>query len=169
MNAFLILGLIIFIFLVLRFFKAKYQNEESDDIWPFYSKRLLSNPEQVLYFRLVQALPDHIIFAQVQLSRFLGVKKGHNFQYWYNRINRMSADFVICQKDASVLAVIELDDSTHSTFDRKAADAKKDKVLEDAGIRIIRWEARSIPDISTIQTTLLPSRSITVDDTFTSS
>jgi hypothetical protein len=47
--------------------------------WPFYVKRLLSQPEQVLYHRLVKALPNHIVLAQVQLSRVIGVKKGFRF------------------------------------------------------------------------------------------
>jgi hypothetical protein len=29
-----------------------------------------------LYFRLLHALPEHIVLAQVQLSRILGVKEG---------------------------------------------------------------------------------------------
>ena len=41
------------------------------------------------------------------------VKKSNNFQKWFNRINLMSADFVVCAIYASALAVIELDDATH--------------------------------------------------------
>jgi len=52
----------------------------------------------VLYFRLVRALPESVVLAQVQLSRFLGVKKGSDYQSWLNRINQMSADFVVCAK-----------------------------------------------------------------------
>ncbi len=114
--------------------------------WPFYAKRPLSPPEQVLYFRLVSALPDHIVLAQVQLSRFLGVKKGNNSQSWLNRINRMSADFVVCQKDATVVAVIELDDSSHQRERRVASDAKKDKALASADIKLLRWQPSSLPD-----------------------
>jgi len=44
--------------------------------------------------------------AQVQVSRVLGVKSGHKFHEWNNRINRLSYDFVVCAKDASVLAAI---------------------------------------------------------------
>src|SRR4051812_4207647 len=55
-------------------------------------------PEQVLYHRLVAALPGEIVLAQVQLSRVLGVKKGFNFNAWHNRINRLSYDFVVCGK-----------------------------------------------------------------------
>ncbi len=120
----------------------------------FMQKNHSHNPEQVLYFRLTQAFPNHIILAQVQLSQLLGVKKGNNYQSWLNRINRMSADFVVCHKDASIVAVIELDDATHQRTDRQAADAKKDKALSAAEIKIIRWQAKAIPDIVAIQAAL---------------
>ena len=83
--------------------------------WPFYVRKLLSQPEQVLYHRLIHALPEHIVLAQVQVSRVLGVKKGFNFHEWNNRINRLSYDFVVCGKDSTVIAVIELDDKTHES------------------------------------------------------
>src|SRR3954467_976649 len=85
----------------------------SDTSWPFYAKRVLSQPEQVLYHRLTSALPECIVLAQVQLSRILGVKSGFNFHLWNNRINRMSLDFVVCLKDSTVVAAVELDDRTH--------------------------------------------------------
>lgn len=135
---------------------AKKKSADIDVIWPFYSKKPLSAPEQVLYFRLTKALPDHIILAQVQLSRLLGVKKGNNHQSWLNRINRMSADFVVCNKDASIVAVIELDDATHAHEKRREADAKKDKALTSAGITIHRWQAKAMPDEPTIMSTLFP-------------
>lgn len=148
---FLLLVLVMIIAIV-GLLKVKSQgNLGGHDIWPFYAKKPLSPPEQVLYFRLVEALPDYIVLAQVQLSRFLGVKKGHNYQSWSNRINRMSADFVICKKDASIVAVIELDDSTHQKLDRQIADNKKDKALEAAAIKVVRWQAKSIPDLSEIK------------------
>lgn len=131
--------------------KIRSNGGHVDSIWPYYAKRPLSQPEQVLYFRLVQALPERIILAQVQLSRMLGVKKGNKYQAWLNRINRMSVDFVICNKDYSVVAVIELDDKSHQRDDRRAADAKKDRALTSAGITIVRWQAKSIPNVTMIQ------------------
>lgn len=148
---FLLLALVVIIAIV-GLLKLKSQgNSRGHDIWPFYAKKPLSAPEQILYFRLVEALPDYIVLAQVQLFRLLGVKKGHNYQSWSNRINRMSADFVICKKDASIVAVIELDDSTHQKLDRQIADNKKDKALEAAAIKVVRWKAQSIPDLSEIK------------------
>jgi very-short-patch-repair endonuclease len=154
----LLLVFFIVVVVVLAILKAKAQGGAGNEEWPFYAKKPLSQPEQILYFRLVQALPAHIILAQVQLSRLLGVKKGNNFQAWSNRINRMSADFVVCNKDSSIVTVIELDDATHQTKDRQAADAKKDKALGSAGVQVVRWQAKTLPDISTIQSTVTPKR-----------
>jgi very-short-patch-repair endonuclease len=113
--------------------------------WPFYVRRVLTAPEQVLYHRLVRALPDHIVLAQVQVSRVLGVKKGARFQEWNNRINRLSYDFVVCAKDATVIAAIELDDRSHESPDAERRDSKKDKASRDAGLRLVRWHVRAIP------------------------
>jgi very-short-patch-repair endonuclease len=156
----LLLIVVIAVITVLTVLKGKSQGGGANEIWPFYAKKPLSQPEQVLYFRLVQALPEHIVLAQVQLSRLLGVKKGNNHQAWLNRINRMSVDFVVCRKDCSIVAAIELDDATHQKRDRQVADAKKDKALASAGIRIVRWQAKAIPDISAIQSTIAPGVAI---------
>ena len=133
--------------------KSKKGGGSGDAPWPFYAKKPLSSPEQVLYFRLCKALPEHIVLAQVGLSRILGVKKGNNFGEWFNRINRMSADFVVCSKDSTIVAVIELNDASHEKADRQAADAKKDKALSSAGIRIVRWHVKSMPDEANIKAT----------------
>lgn len=119
--------------------------------WPFYAKHVLSKPEQVLYHRLVTALPEYIVLAQVQASRVLGVKKGFNFNEWNNRINRLSYDFVICAKDLTVLAVVELDDKSHEATSRAETDEKKNKATSAAGIRLIRWHVKAIPDQMQIQ------------------
>src|SRR6267143_6289718 len=122
--------------------------------WPLYAKKPLSVPEQILYHRLVKTMPDRIVLAQVQLSRVLGVKKGFNFGQWNNRINRLSLDFVVCLKDSTVAAVIELDDSSHKTQPRAEADRRKEQALKSAGVTLIRWSVNALPDESTIRTAL---------------
>lgn len=119
--------------------------------WPFYVKKPLTHPEQVMYHRLVKALPEHIVLAQVQVSRVLGVKKGSSFNEWNNRINRLSYDFVICSKDSTVLAAVELDDKSHESKRRTVTDEKKNKATADAGLRLIRWNVKALPDESAIQ------------------
>lgn len=126
--------------------------------WPFYIKKPLSQPEQVLYHRLIRALPEHIVLAQVQVSRVLGVKKGSKFHEWNNRINRLSYDFVICGKDSTVIAAIELDDKSHDATSRVGTDAKKSKATSDAGLRLVRWNVRSLPSEDVIRGELLAPR-----------
>ena len=87
-------------------------------------------------------------------SRVLGVKKGNNFHEWNNRINRLSYDFVVCDKDSTVLAAIELDDSSHERSDRAQTDQKKMKAGADAGLRLIRWHVKSLPDEAAIRSAL---------------
>ena len=130
--------------------QKKKSGKEPTGPWPLYAKKILTQPEQVLYHRLVKSLPNHDIFAQVQLSRALGVKKGFSFHEWNNRINRMSLDFVVCTKDSSIVTAIELDDSTHERKDRIDTDNKKQKALDAAGIRLVRWNVKNLPDEITI-------------------
>lgn len=158
MGALLILAigvLFVYALCVLRFRISEDTDTDTDGPWPFYARKLLSKPEQVLYFRLCNALPQHIVLAQVGLSRILGVKEGNNFHQWNNRINRMTADFVVCNKDASILAVIELDDASHEKEQRRQADAKKDIALASANIRMIRWQAKAMPNEEDIRAACL--------------
>jgi very-short-patch-repair endonuclease len=111
--------------------------------YPFEQTRPLSDREQVLYWRLRKVLPDQMVLAQVALSRIVRVEKGHDFRAWLNRINRMTVDFLVCLPDGSVVAAIELDDASHDIDERLLADARKDKALASAGIKLLRF--REIP------------------------
>lgn len=142
------LALVTFVFAWLR---TRGTPGSTADRWPFVLRKPMSAPEQLLFFRLQQALPDHIVLAQVQLSRFLAVKRGHPPRAWLNRINRKSVDFLILAKDATVIAAIELDDRSHERPDRRHADAQKNRALADAGVRLIRWGVSRMPDAAMIR------------------
>jgi hypothetical protein len=147
----LIAALLALAIVALAILKKRVASDGSGGAWPFYLKRLLSSPEQVLYHRLVGALPDHVVLAQVQVSRVLGVKKGFDFHHWNNRINRLSYDFVVCRKDATVLAAIELDDATHESKSRARTDEKKDRATSAANLKLVRWHVKALPDADGIR------------------
>jgi len=113
---------------------------------PYFRKNLLTETELILMRRLQAAYPEHYVFSQVQLSQFLGIPRGSDHMSWLNRINRMSADFIVCDAAANPLVVIELDDKSHDRKDRIEADAKKDRAIASAGIKMARIRAESIPD-----------------------
>lgn len=125
---------------------------DSMAVWPYIPRELMTAPERELFVRLRQALPEYLIFSQVQLCRMIEVDPNEDKQAWFNRINRMSVDFVICAPDgAKILAAIELDDSSHERAERLKADVKKDKALKSAGIRMIRWPVRGMPNSQQIR------------------
>jgi len=120
--------------------------------WTCKPRRVLSEPEQALFHRLREAMPECIVLAQVELSRVV-VPSDPNKQNaftLYNRIRGKSLDFVVCLKDFTVLAALELDDASH-TRSRRAADETKNDALASAGIPLIRWNVRSLPTVPQIR------------------
>ncbi|HQV23541.1 MAG TPA: DUF2726 domain-containing protein, partial [Agitococcus sp.] len=70
-----------------------------------------------------------------------------------------SVDFVVCAPDgAKILAAIELDDSSHEKAERIQADAKKDKALRSAGVPIIRWPVKGMPQVPQLRADFLKRR-----------
>jgi very-short-patch-repair endonuclease len=86
-----------------------------------------------MFFRLTETLTDCTVFAQMPLAALLTTS---DFQD-RNRYNRKIADFLICTKTLTPIAVIELDDVTHDK--RIAQDADRDAMLRNAGYQTIRY------------------------------
>ena len=114
---------------------------------------LLSAPEQELFRRLVVALPDHVVLAQVAFSQMIDVAGGSERENFRKRLTARQkvADFVVCDKAFGVTAVIELDDSSHS----RARDQKRDAIVSEAGARTIRWRVSKLPTREEIRAAIL--------------
>lgn len=144
-TEFLMTGVIIILIIGLIVLVRFKKQSTSDDIWPFYAKKPLMEIEQIFFHCLTRALPENIVLAQVQLSRFLGVKKGFSNWGWNMRIKRMSIDFLICRKDSSIIAAVELDDSADNQDKNHERDKNKNLAIKAAGIVVIRCDVRRIP------------------------
>ncbi len=60
-------------------------------------------------------------------------------QGYKKRIDRKHVDFVLCEPDTfRPLLVIELDDAAHQRARSQESDVMKDKVLEAAGLPMLR-------------------------------
>jgi very-short-patch-repair endonuclease len=115
--------------------------------WPLEAKRqVLTERERALYQRLVQTLPNHIVLAQVHLRQVLEFQRGRRSQAIANSFNQLSLDFLILNPDTSIVAAVELDDATHTRENRRQADARKSHALKSAGVPLIRWSAKNLPD-----------------------
>lgn len=115
--------------------------------WPVYAKRLLGEREQVLYWRLVAAFPNHVVLAQVALSQLLGVEKGTTHrQAVSNRFRQLCADFVTCERHFTAIAVVELDGLSPEQPRRADADLRKVQALQSAGLPLVRINVADMPD-----------------------
>ncbi|HZV63214.1 MAG TPA: DUF2726 domain-containing protein [Methylophilaceae bacterium] len=135
------IGLVIFAVLVLLLVTAKPRTNTSE----FYGTKPLSEMEQVAYWRLVEACgTDKIILSQVAFSRFIRTKGGNRKGRASNfgKARQKVADFVICNKDFSIFAIVEIDDKLHN----KEKDEARDKITKAAGFKTIRVLAKELPN-----------------------
>ncbi len=95
-------------------------------------------------------MPNQIVLAQVQLLLVLNFRRSRRTPAVLNRISQLSLDFLILDPDTSIVAAVELDDATHAREDRRRADARKSHALQSAGVPLIRWNAKSLPDTAGI-------------------
>jgi len=120
-----------------------------DGQYVYEMSKPLTEPEQVMYFRLRSALPECEVLAQVTFSRFLkpsGKDAKRRFGA-LQRINKKSADFLICLKDFTIVAAVELDDASHNA----EKDKDRDAILATAGVKVLRWHVRDLPSEQAIR------------------
>ncbi len=97
------------------------------------AKPILTKRELQFFAVLEQALPRAYIFPQVSFSAILTTK---GF-YTRSQFNRKIADFVVCDERMNIVAIIELDDSSHKG--REQQDAVRDAMLNEAGYPVLRY------------------------------
>jgi len=119
------------------------------------SKNLLTTTELNFYKLLREALPDYEIHAQVAVYQTLKIDSGNHAQKIFNRLNRMTFDFVITDQNTKVIAVVELDDKSHARSSTKKRDSKKDALLAHIGKPLIRVQADSNLTVDQLKLTLL--------------
>ncbi len=119
--------------------------------WPYRARTPLSAAERVAYHRLVDALPELVVLAQVPLTGFLRVRKGQNWHEWHDRISQKTVDFLVCEKDFDVVMAIELDDASRERPGHARDVAAKSRALTAAGITLVRWRAAALPDVALIR------------------
>jgi len=102
---------------------------------------LLSLAEQTFYHALQQSVGQtYWIFPKVRLADIIWPNAKYRSSPWwtaFNKINKKHVDFVACHPETyDVVAVFELDDSTHNKQDRRERDLFVDQALASANIPI---------------------------------
>ena len=126
--------LIIIVALILLYvMRVKRQTARSRAPMGLYRKPVMTAREQQMYHLLQTALPECTVLAQVAFSALVTAKGREN----RNRFDRKVADFVLCSQQLHVIAVIELDDSSHAGRERE--DKERDAMLRLAGYDTLRY------------------------------
>jgi hypothetical protein len=112
-------------------------------------RKLMTDNELEFFGRLVAGLPDHYIFPQVAVSALIEAASSDKKLAHGDRLKvaQQRVDYVVCTTAGEVVAVIELDDRTHSS----AKDQLRDSRLEQAGIRTVRFQSRAKPTPAAIR------------------
>lgn len=113
----------------------------------------MSDNEAEFFGRLIVALPECYIFPQVAMTALLEAtstdkKKAHSDRL---RIAQQRIDYVICDRQCRVIAVVELDDRTHS----RVKDQVRDSRLEQAGVRVVRFQSKTKPSKDELRNAVL--------------
>jgi hypothetical protein len=145
MIAIYILFAVVALGIIIWFISMGVKAGPETEYTPYYKKQfLMSKAESHFYKVIITAVGDkYNVVPQVQLSRIVGVKaeerRSKTYYQYLNKIDRKSVDFVLFGKEQfNPIAVIELDDSSHSRSDRVIRDEFVNKVINSVGLKMIR-------------------------------
>jgi len=119
-----------------------------------YPTPVLSSTHKRVFSRLLQALPGYAVLPLITYDRFLEAHDGTPSENTslHNRAGQQLADFVICDRKLNVLLVCQVEDGTHLP----ARTQEREKMLQKAGLRLLRWNVDQPPDaaklLNTVQT-----------------
>jgi very-short-patch-repair endonuclease len=126
------------------------RKEKKADVYHYSRKEaIMTETETVFYRRLMSVAGErYLIFPQIHLSALLSNQTGGRYhRAAFQRINGMSVDYVLCDKESlKAVYAIELDDRTHDTPKRQARDAKVERMLSDAGLPLVRFKNSRVSD-----------------------
>ena len=118
--------------------------------WPPESMRVLNPAERTAHDLLARALPNHMIFAQLPLSRFVKVESRYPYAQWLRRVGSHCVDLVVADPLSRVIAVIEVD---ALNAPRKSSARHQDvtRVLKHLEIPLYEWREGELPSLDQLR------------------
>lgn len=105
-------------------------------------KVLISQSEQGFYNVIKTSVPDgYCVFPQINLASFIDRTDDGRF---HNELFR-NVDFLITDDKYAPKFIVEINDKTHLTNERKERDEKVQKICEEAGVPVLKlWTSYGI-------------------------
>lgn len=107
----------------------------------------MDRARRVFHRTLRQALPRHVILAQVGYGRFLTPRDlpPRRCERIVRQLEGMVADYLVCNEALDVVAVVALDDST---------GPEQTRLLESAALPLLQWRTTALPSGQEIRSTV---------------
>lgn len=110
----------------------------------FYSRKnnIMTAAEWRFFEKLNRVVAGrYYVFPQIHLSSLLkNNTRGRYYKLAFQRINRRSVDFVLCDmQSARPVYAVELDDWSHDSAKRQARDSAVEDMLNQAGLPLVRF------------------------------
>ena len=149
-------NIFIFISVLFVFFSLVTWLVKRSSFHPYHKIPLFSKAEHSFYFILKQSIPDQFeLFAKVRIADILAPEKSLSQKKWkaaFYQVSSKHFDYVLCDKKTlSVVAVIELDDSSHLQSKTKKRDAFVEKACQSADLKLIRFKCERHYDVEAIR------------------
>lgn len=124
--------------------------------WPPRVTRVLTSQERLAHNTLLRAFPDHLILAQVPLSRFLRVPTRYSHAEWLRRVGQLCADLVVCDTATQPLAVIIVEAPGGAPSERaRVRQERMIRVLKSAEVRCFVWVENAFPTVEIARASVL--------------
>ncbi len=112
--------------------------------WRPEAARVLTGAELAALRSLLEAMPEHLVLSQVPLARFLRVPTRNSYAEWLARVGHLNADFLLCDVESRVLAVVDVRAPQESERARRRHE-RMSRVLRAAGVPVLVWRHDDLP------------------------
>ena len=137
MKMFILIILLVFVKLLINKLNNKHNVRSNSNI-TYSKKQLMTKYERYFYDVLIE-LKDELnieVMPQVNLGTIVNKKSNNR---WQNELFR-NIDFGIFTREyEELLLLIEINDKTHNNYNRKYRDMKVDNIVNNAGIKLIKF------------------------------
>ncbi len=136
----MIVSIIMCIYNIITFLVNK--NKKSDEVIKKYYKYnfILTEYEKIFYYTLEKICikNNFKLFVKVRMSDLI---EGETITEM-NKIQRKHIDFIICNNKLEILLAIELNDSSHSEYNRRKRDFEVNEIFNEAELPLLWIEGK---------------------------
>ena len=121
-----------------------YRRTHRPDITKLFTAKTILTDREYEFYKRLKPLADEYglsIYTKVRLADLIEPKPKAENPCWmecFNKIKAKHIDFALADEETAIVALIELDDTSHSRPDRIERDDFVNAVLENTGYTLLR-------------------------------